>query len=90
MALGLPAVLFSLFLVISDVFVSDARLLPLTTLEDGQTYTLTRSKRASDAAQPDWDSLGWVWGKRAGPHGRLHTARGDPDWEALGWAWGRK
>uniref|UniRef100_A0A914WAD1 Uncharacterized protein n=1 Tax=Plectus sambesii TaxID=2011161 RepID=A0A914WAD1_9BILA len=52
-----------------------------------------------DVKRPQWDDIGWVWGKRAAwssqgtwnaRPGRPGVVKKNPDWHDLGWTWGRK
>ncbi|CAJ0582345.1 unnamed protein product, partial [Mesorhabditis spiculigera] len=46
--------------------------------------------------QPEWEDLGWAWGKRSDPNMRVRMLRSlqpmkkNPEWHDLGWTWGRK
>ncbi|WKY11096.1 hypothetical protein Q1695_002997 [Nippostrongylus brasiliensis] len=46
--------------------------------------------------KPDWEDLGWAWGKRSVaeyPRRFLRSmsmVKKNPDWHDLGWTWGRR
>ncbi|CAI2352702.1 unnamed protein product [Caenorhabditis sp. 36 PRJEB53466] len=58
-----------------------------------------RTMKRSMPTDPDWNQLGWAWGKRSGvalneiPRRlvrALHPVKKNPDWQDLGFAWGRR
>ncbi|EYC03669.1 hypothetical protein Y032_0092g2552 [Ancylostoma ceylanicum] len=48
--------------------------------------------------KPDWEDLGWAWGKRSAPDAMyprrflrsMQLVKKNPDWHDLGWTWGRR
>ncbi|CAC42383.1 Neuropeptide CCHamide-1 [Caenorhabditis elegans] len=59
--------------------------------------TMKRSALLQPENNPEWNQLGWAWGKRSAgmeiPHRAaraLHPVKKNPDWQDLGFAWGRK
>ncbi|KAK6011131.1 hypothetical protein OSTOST_20213 [Ostertagia ostertagi] len=49
--------------------------------------------------KPNWDDLGWAWGKRSAPTDlsyprrflrSMQLVKKNPDWHDLGWTWGRR
>ncbi|CAB3396587.1 unnamed protein product [Caenorhabditis bovis] len=45
---------------------------------------------------PEWNSLGWAWGKRNVPSEiprrflrTVHAVKKNPEWHDLGWTWGK-
>uniref|UniRef100_A0A183FPU4 FAD_binding_7 domain-containing protein n=1 Tax=Heligmosomoides polygyrus TaxID=6339 RepID=A0A183FPU4_HELPZ len=43
--------------------------------------------------KPNWEDLGWAWGKRSYPRRFLRSmqlVKKNPDWHDLGWTWGRR
>ncbi|CAJ0590813.1 unnamed protein product [Cylicocyclus nassatus] len=48
--------------------------------------------------KPDWEDLGWAWGKRSSPDSTfprrflrsMQLVKKTPDWHDLGWTWGRR
>uniref|UniRef100_A0A1I7T6A2 Uncharacterized protein n=1 Tax=Caenorhabditis tropicalis TaxID=1561998 RepID=A0A1I7T6A2_9PELO len=79
-------------------YVTEAASLYLT----GQPASDRMAKRSAllaPEANPDWNQLGWAWGKRSVGGGSeiprrlvraLHPVKKNPDWNDLGFAWGRK
>ncbi|RCN31141.1 hypothetical protein ANCCAN_14742 [Ancylostoma caninum] len=66
------------------------------------TYNL-KSSNAIDSMpkreiKPDWEDLGWAWGKRSAPDAMyprrflrsMQLVKKNPDWHDLGWTWGRR
>ncbi|KIH44102.1 hypothetical protein ANCDUO_25884 [Ancylostoma duodenale] len=66
------------------------------------TYNL-KSSSAIDSMpkreiKPDWEDLGWAWGKRSAPDAMyprrflrsMQLVKKNPDWHDLGWTWGRR
>ncbi|ETN84355.1 hypothetical protein RB195_013760 [Necator americanus] len=68
--------------------------------------TFTYNLKLADALQsmpkreikPDWEDLGWAWGKRSVPDSvypqrflrPMQLVKKTPDWHDLGWTWGRR
>uniref|UniRef100_A0A183BJD5 Uncharacterized protein n=1 Tax=Globodera pallida TaxID=36090 RepID=A0A183BJD5_GLOPA len=40
---------------------------------------------------PQWEDLGWAWGKRSGgPNSAAPSPQNSANWDDLGWAWGKR
>ena len=70
-----------------------------------QHYARLLNKKSSDVANPQWEDLGWAWGKllslfipneilgkRSAPDHAYNfvASKRNPDWHDLGWTWGRR
>uniref|UniRef100_A0A8R1DHM2 Uncharacterized protein n=1 Tax=Caenorhabditis japonica TaxID=281687 RepID=A0A8R1DHM2_CAEJA len=71
-----------------------------TTYFPGIPRLAERSLKRALPQEPDWNQLGWAWGKRSADNNdealprrlirALHAVKKNPDWQDLGFAWGRR
>ncbi|KAL3083154.1 hypothetical protein niasHS_010956 [Heterodera schachtii] len=52
-------------------------------VDNRRLYVLKKSE------SPQWEDLGWAWGKRSLPNSEK-SAQSSANWDDLGWAWGKR
>ncbi|CAL2047571.1 unnamed protein product [Caenorhabditis brenneri] len=88
--------LFAIWLTVMQC--TQAASLYMTGLPSEPIRTMKRSALLQPENNPEWNQLGWAWGKRSAPGSEiprrlvraLHPVKKNPDWNDLGFAWGRK
>ncbi|CAP37362.1 Protein CBR-NLP-42 [Caenorhabditis briggsae] len=90
--------LVAVWFTVMQLYATHAASLYLTGLPLESERTVKRSALLQPENNPEWNQLGWAWGKRSAPASEiprrlvraLHPVKKNPDWNDLGFAWGRK